>query len=69
VRNEVFTKGQGEEEYPTYNKKKEGIGHILRGNCLVKYVIEGNIEERIEVTGRRGRRRNHLLDDVIEKRG
>ena len=28
------------------------IGHILRGNCLLKHVIEGKIEERIEVTGR-----------------
>jgi hypothetical protein len=29
------------------------IGHILRGNCLLKQVIEGNIERRNEVTGRR----------------
>jgi hypothetical protein len=26
------------------------IGHILRRNCLLKHVIEGKIEERIEVT-------------------
>ena len=33
-----------------------------------KYVIEGNIEE-IEVTGRQGRRRQQLLDDLKENRG
>jgi hypothetical protein len=33
------------------------IGHILRRNCLLRQVIEGKIKGRIEVTGRRGRRR------------
>ena len=33
-----------------------------------KYVIEGNIEE-IEVTTRRVRRRQQLLDDLKENRG
>jgi hypothetical protein len=32
-------------------------------------VIEGNIEGRIEVTGRQGRRRKQLLDDLKEKLG
>jgi hypothetical protein len=41
----------------------------LRKNCLVKDVTEGNIEERIEVTGRRGRKRKQLLHDLKEKRG
>jgi hypothetical protein len=31
-------------------------------------VIEGELEGRIEVTGRRGRRRMQLLDDLKEKR-
>jgi hypothetical protein len=31
-------------------------------------VIEGKLEERIEKPGRRGRRRNQLLDDLKEKR-
>jgi hypothetical protein len=31
-------------------------------------VIEGNIEGRIEMEGRRGRRRKQLLDDIKEKR-
>jgi hypothetical protein len=41
----------------------------LRRNCLRKHVIEGKIEGRIEVKGRRGRRRNKLLEDLEEKRG
>jgi hypothetical protein len=28
------------------------IGHILRRNCLLKHVIEGKLEGRIEMTGR-----------------
>jgi hypothetical protein len=31
-------------------RKANGIGHILRRNCLLKYVIEGKIDGRIEVT-------------------
>jgi hypothetical protein len=31
-------------------------------------VIEGKLEGRIEMTGRRGRRRKQLLDDIKEKR-
>jgi len=32
-----------------------GIGHILRGNCLLKHVIEGKIEGKTKVTGIRAR--------------
>jgi hypothetical protein len=32
-------------------------------------VIEGKLEGRIEMTGRRGRRRKQLLDDLKETRG
>jgi hypothetical protein len=45
------------------------IGHILCRNCLLKYVIKGRIEGRIEVMGRRGRRRNQLLDNLNENPG
>jgi hypothetical protein len=31
-------------------------------------MIEGTLEGRIEMTGRRGRRRKQLLDDLKEKR-
>jgi hypothetical protein len=45
------------------------IGHILRRNCLLQGVIERKIKRGIEVTGRRGRRRKKLLDDLKERRG
>jgi hypothetical protein len=41
----------------------------LPRNCLLKHIIEGKIEERIEVTGRGGRRRKQVLDDLKETRG
>jgi hypothetical protein len=37
-------------------RKANWIGHMLREDCLLKHDIEGNLEGRIEVTGRRGRR-------------
>jgi hypothetical protein len=45
------------------------MGHILRKNCLLKHVIEGKIEERVEVTGRRGSVCKHLLHDLKKKKG
>jgi hypothetical protein len=50
-------------------RKDNWIGNILRRNCLLREVIEGNIKGGIEVTGRRGRRRRKLLDDLKERRG
>jgi hypothetical protein len=49
-------------------RKANVILHMMHGNCLVRHVIEGNIEGRIEVTGRRGGRRKRLLDDLKETR-
>jgi hypothetical protein len=40
----------------------------LRRNCLLQQVTEGKIKGGIEVTGRRGRRRRKLLDELQEKR-
>ena len=45
-------------------RKANWIGHILSRNCLLQRVTEGKIEGGIEVTGRRGRRRRKLLDDL-----
>jgi len=42
------------------------IGQNWRKNCLLKHVIEGNVEARIEVTGRRRRRCKQLLDKLME---
>jgi hypothetical protein len=50
-------------------RKDNWIGHILHINCLLKRIIEGKIEHRIEVTGRRGKRRKHLLGNLKEARG
>jgi hypothetical protein len=50
------------------SRKANWIGHIFRRYSLLKHVIEGKIEGRMEVTGRRGRRRKQLVDD-LKKRG
>ena len=50
-------------------KNVNWIGDNLLRNCLLKHIIEGQIEERIEMAGRRGRRRKQLLDDLKEKIG
>ncbi|PNF26850.1 hypothetical protein B7P43_G16837 [Cryptotermes secundus] len=50
-------------------RKANWIGQILRGNCLLKEVIEGKIEGRREVTRRRERRRKKMLDDLGDRRG
>jgi hypothetical protein len=50
-------------------RKANCIGHILRRNCLLRQVIKGKIKGGIEVTGRRGKRRRKLQDDVKERRG
>jgi hypothetical protein len=46
-----------------YYINEEYTGHILYRNCLLKHVTEGKIEGRTEVTERRGRKREQLLDD------
>jgi hypothetical protein len=47
----------------------EGIAFILSRNCLLQRVTEGKIQGEIEVTGRKGRKRRELLDDLKERRG
>jgi len=49
-------------------RKANWIGNILHRNCLLQRVIKGTIKGGLEVTGRRGRRRRELLDD-LKKRG
>jgi hypothetical protein len=50
-------------------RKANWIGHILRRNCLLQQVTEGKIKGGIEVTGKRGRRRGKLLDELKGRRG
>jgi hypothetical protein len=71
VRNEEILHRVKEERnilHTIKRRKANWTGHILRGNCLVKHVIEGKLEGRVEMSGRRGRRRKQLLDDLTEKR-
>jgi hypothetical protein len=49
--------------------KKEDYLDWSRGNCLLKRVIEGKVEGRIEVSRRRGRRRKELLGELQERKG
>jgi hypothetical protein len=67
VRNEEVLHRVKEERnilHTVKRRKANWIGHILRRNCLLKHDVEGKIEGRIEVTGRRGTRRKQLLDDL-----
>jgi hypothetical protein len=50
-------------------RKAKWIGHILHRNCLLQRVIEGKIKGEIAVTGRRGRRRRKLLNDLTSFEG
>jgi hypothetical protein len=65
-----IARSQGGKEYlnTIERRRADRIGHILRRNCLLKHVIEGKLGGRIEMTGRRGRRRKQLLDDLKEER-
>jgi hypothetical protein len=71
VRNEVLQRGKEERNTVKRVKRRKAnwIGHILLRNCLLKHVIEGKVEGKIEVMGSRGRRRKQLLDDLKEKGG
>ena len=69
MRNEVLHRVKEERNilHAIKLRKASFIGHILRGNCQLKHVT--GEEGRIEVTGRRGKRRKQLLDDLKETRG
>jgi len=42
---------------------------MLRRNCLLRYVIAGNIGGMKEVTGIQSRRRKQVLDVLTEEEG
>jgi hypothetical protein len=56
-------------KYVIRKRKANWIGHILHRNCLLQRVTEGKIQGGTEVTGKQGRRRRKLLDDLKERRG
>jgi len=60
---------KGNIQHTLKSRKANWIGHILRRNWLIRHVIELKIERRIKVTGRRGRRRKRLPDELEEKEG
>jgi ribosomal 50S subunit-associated protein YjgA (DUF615 family) len=67
VKNEQVLQTVKEESiilHTTKRRKANWIGHILRSYDLIKHVTEVKTEERIDVTGRRGKRRKQLLDDL-----
>jgi len=55
--------------YSIKRRKDKRIGDIFRKNCLLKHFIEGKLEVKREMGGRRGRGRKQLLDDLKETRG
>jgi len=64
VRNEEVLRRDKEQRnilHTVKRRKGNWIGYSWRGNCFLKHVIEGKIEGRIKVTGRRGRIRKQLL--------
>jgi hypothetical protein len=72
VRNEEVLLGVKEQRnilHEIRKRKANWIGHILHRNCLLRRVIEGKVKGGIEMTGRRGRRRRKLLDDLKERKG
>ena len=72
VRNEevlLRVKEQRNILHEIHKRKANWIGYNLRRNCLLQRVIGGKIKGGIKVTGRRGRRRRKLLDDLKERRG
>jgi hypothetical protein len=71
VRNEEGLQRVKEERnilHTIQRRKANWIGHILRRRCLLKHTVEGEIEGRVEVAGRRGRRCMQLLVDLQEER-
>jgi hypothetical protein len=71
VRKEVLHRAKEERNIQKTIKRgnDKWSGHILRRNCILKHVIEGNMGDRIEVKGRRGRKRKELVDDCKETAG
>jgi hypothetical protein len=53
----------------TIKRKTNWTGGIWRRNCVLKHIIEGNMERRIEVMERRGIKSKQLLEDLKETGG
>jgi hypothetical protein len=66
-----FVHSQGGEEYlhTIRRRKANWIGHIMRRNSLLKHTVERKVKLGMQVMGRQGRRRIHLLDHIKKTRG
>jgi hypothetical protein len=55
VRNGVLNRVKEERNilHTIKRRKANWIGHTLHRNCLLKHVIEGKLDGRIEMTGKR----------------
>jgi hypothetical protein len=62
TRNEVSHRVKEERKilHTVKRRKANWIGQIMRRDCLLKHVIEGKLEGRVEVIGKEGRRRKQL---------
>jgi len=61
--------GRREISYVTMKRRKANwLGSILHNNCILKPLIKGKVEGRIEVTVRQERRCKQLLSDLKEMR-
>jgi len=63
------TRRKGNIQHTVKQRKANLIGHILLGNSVLKRVIEGKLERRIEVTGRWEWKCKPVLDDLKKMRG
>jgi hypothetical protein len=69
VRNEEVFQSQGERNnLHTVKRRMTNWSHLAL-ELFLKHVIEGKTKGKMEVTGRRGRIRKRLLDDLKEKGG
>ena len=68
MRNEVLLRVK-EQRNILHEIRKRKANRILRRNCILQRVTEGKIQGGIEVTGRQGRSRGKLLDDLKERSG
>jgi hypothetical protein len=70
VKNEVLYRVKGEMSiiHTIKRRKDDWDDHIQSENCILKHDIKGKIVAKICVTGRRGRSRKQLQDDLEETR-
>jgi hypothetical protein len=70
VRNEAVLRRVKEDSISLRKIKKRktnGVGNIVRMNFLLKYVMEGKLEGRVEVTGGLRRSYKQLLDGLKKR--